>query len=74
MHPVAVYLFALNLICVVWPEESLRVIEGLGVRVGKCGGVVTVPNGDTNCASRGRPFVCVKLNLRRLDRREYACD
>ena len=32
---VAIRLFAFSLNCVVWPEESLRVIGGLGVRAGK---------------------------------------
>ena len=27
--------------------------------------MVRVPEDDTDCASRGRPFVCVKLNVRR---------
>ena len=31
-----------------------------------------VPEDDTDCASRGRPFVCVELNLRRLARGEPA--
>ena len=35
MHRAAVRLFALALICVVWPEESQTDIEGLGVRAGK---------------------------------------
>ena len=54
--------------------KSLRVIEGLGVRAGQGGGVVVwVPEDDADCASRGRPFVCVDLNLRCLTRGEFAC-
>ena len=46
--------------------------SGLGW-VGVGGVVVGVPQDDTDCASRGRPFVCVDLNLRRLIRGEFAC-
>ena len=35
--------------------------------------MVRVPEDDTDCASRGRPFVCVGMNLRRLTRGESAC-
>ena len=50
-------------------------LEGSGLgRVRVEGGVVRVPQGKTDSALRGRPFVCVDLNLRRLARRESACN
>ena len=76
MHRVAVRLFApveLNKRRIVQGEP--RVTRGLGVwavRVGGCR-VVRVPRDDTDCASRGRPFGCVDLNLRRLVRWESKC-
>ena len=45
--------------------------SGLG-RVRVEGKVVRVPEDDADCVSRGRPFVCVDLNLRRLARGESA--
>ena len=72
-HRAAVRLFALNSICDVLPDDCLCVIEGLGVGAVKgCGGV-RVPDDDIECASRGRPFVCVELNLLRLARGDFAC-
>ena len=48
--------------------------SGLGrIRVGKGGVVVRVSEDDTDCASHGRLFVFVNLNLRRLARGESAC-
>ena len=48
--------------------------SGLGwVGVGLGGDVVRVSQDDADCALRGRPFVCVELNLRRLARGEPAC-
>ena len=46
--------------------------SGLG-QVWMGGRVARVPEDDTDCASRGRPFVCVELNLRRFARGEFAC-
>ena len=62
------------LICVVWPEEGLRVTGGVAVMAGYGRGrVVRVSPDNADCALRGRSFVCVGLNMRRLVRGDSAC-
>ena len=48
-------------------------LKGSGARRVKVGGVVRVPENDADYTSRGRPFICVELNLRCLARGKFAC-
>ena len=67
MYCAAVRRFALTGICVVWPGENLRVIKGLGIGAGFGGGKIErVPEDDADCASRGRPSVCIEIGWHRL--------
>ena len=54
-------------LCVLLKGSGLGRVKVVGGR-----GLVRVPEDDTDCASRDRPFVCIDLNLRRLVRGEFA--